>query len=140
MRLLLDTHTFLWFVAGDARLSASARRRIDDTRNDKFLSVASIWEIAIKVSLQKIDLDMSVDELIEAGALDNGIALLDVRREHAVAVAGLPSTIGIPSIACWWRKPSWRGWAWSARIRASTRTPCGAFGDRRSCGYSPPPV
>ena len=90
MRLLLDTHTFLWFVAGDAALSIAARRRIEDVRNDKFLSVASVWEIAIKVSLGKIMLDVSVDELVEDGAVENGIGLLDVRREHAVSVATLP--------------------------------------------------
>lgn len=48
MRALLDTHAFLWFITADARLSAAAQRLIEDARYDLFLSVASIWEIAIK--------------------------------------------------------------------------------------------
>jgi PIN domain nuclease of toxin-antitoxin system len=90
VRLLLDTHTFLWFAAGDRQLSARARRRIEDTAHDKFLSVASIWEVAIKASLGKLELSISLDALVEEGASNNGINLLDVRREHAVAVEHLP--------------------------------------------------
>ena len=90
VRLLLDTHAFLWFAAGDARLSSRARRRIEDPGNDKFLSVASVWEIAIKTSLGKLTLSVSLEALVDDGAVDNGIALLDVRREHAVAVGHLP--------------------------------------------------
>lgn len=89
MRLLLDTHAFLWFVAGDAQLSRRARARIRDARHDKFLSVASIWEIAIKRSLGKLELEVSLDELIDAGAVDNGISLLDVTRAHATGAAEL---------------------------------------------------
>ena len=90
MRLLLDTHTFLWFVAGDSVLSPTARRRIESGRHDKFLSVASIWEIAIKVGLGKIELDMPIDKLAEMGAIDNGIKLLPIEPHHASAVATLP--------------------------------------------------
>lgn len=71
-------------------MSASARRRIEDADHDKFLSVASIWEAAIKVSLGKLDLSISLDVVVDEGAVKNGIALLDVRREHAVAVQHLP--------------------------------------------------
>jgi PIN domain nuclease of toxin-antitoxin system len=53
VRILLDTHAFLWFVAGDASLSAAARAAIEDPANDVFVSVASAWEIAIKTSLGK---------------------------------------------------------------------------------------
>lgn len=89
MRLLLDTHAFLWFVAGDAQLSRRARRRIEDPRYEKYLSVASMWEIAIKRSVGKLELEVSLDELIDAGAVDNGILLLDVARRHATGVAEL---------------------------------------------------
>ena len=54
MNLLLDTHTFLWFTAGDSNLSQTARAAIEDENNNLYLSVASIWEIAIKVSIEKI--------------------------------------------------------------------------------------
>lgn len=89
MHLLLDTHAFLWFVSGDERLSSRARRRIQNRRNDKWLSIASVWEIAIKRSLGKLELEISTDDLIDAGALDNGIALLDVTRAHAIGVVDL---------------------------------------------------
>lgn len=90
MRILVDTHAFLWFVAGDQRLSTRARRRIEDPGSDRFLSVASVWETAIKISLGKLTLAVSLDTLIDEGATDNGFALLDFRREHAVAVMHLP--------------------------------------------------
>jgi PIN domain nuclease of toxin-antitoxin system len=90
VRLLLDTHAFLWFAGGDPRLSSRARRRIEDPGHDKFLSVASIWEAATKASLGKLTLSISLDAVIEEGAANNGIALLDVRREHAAAVEHLP--------------------------------------------------
>jgi PIN domain nuclease of toxin-antitoxin system len=90
VRLLLDTHAFLWFAGGDARLSSRARRRIEDPAHDKFLSVASIWEAAIKASLGKLTLSISLEAVVEEGATNNGIALVDVRREHAAAVEHLP--------------------------------------------------
>lgn len=90
MRLLLDTHTFLWFAAGDPSLSASARRRIEDVRNDKFLSLASVWEMAIKVSLGRLALDLPLVEAVEQGAVENGISLLPIQLPHVVAVASLP--------------------------------------------------
>jgi PIN domain nuclease of toxin-antitoxin system len=90
VRLLLDTHAVLWFAGGDARLSSRARRRIEDPDHDKFLSVASIWEAAIKASLGKLTLSISLEAVIEEGAANNGIALLDIRREHATAVDHLP--------------------------------------------------
>ena len=58
MNILLDTHTFLWFVWDDAQLSQTAKDTITDPNNRKLVSVASVWEIAIKVSLQKLDLGM----------------------------------------------------------------------------------
>jgi len=54
MKLLLDTHSFLWFIGGDMRLSLSARRLIEDGTNNVFLSVASLWEMAIKISLGRL--------------------------------------------------------------------------------------
>lgn len=51
MRALLDTHSFLWFIAGDLRLSEDARRIVADLENELLVSVASLWEIAIKPNL-----------------------------------------------------------------------------------------
>lgn len=90
MRLLLDTQAFLWFVAGDRRMSATARRRIEDARHDKYLSVASIWEMAIKLETGKLEIDLPLAELIQTRAVDGGIAVMAVAKEHAMAVATLP--------------------------------------------------
>jgi PIN domain nuclease of toxin-antitoxin system len=90
VRLLLDTHAFLWFVAGSAELSTRARRRIEDVGNERLLSIASVWELAIKASLGKIMLAVPLGELVQEGALDNEISLLPVSREHAVGVGVLP--------------------------------------------------
>jgi PIN domain nuclease of toxin-antitoxin system len=54
MRLLLDTHAFLWFIEGNLNLSDSTRQLIEDENNQRFLSIASRWEISIKVSIGKL--------------------------------------------------------------------------------------
>jgi len=90
VKLLLDTHAFLWFLAGDRRLSTVARRRIEDARNERFLSVASIWEMAIKSSLGKLDLDDPLAEVVDRGSRDSGVALLRISKEHVLGVAALP--------------------------------------------------
>ena len=60
---LLDTPTFLWFLNGDEQLSKKARLSIEDQKSTKFISIASIWEIAIKLSLGKLELGISLAEL-----------------------------------------------------------------------------
>ncbi len=86
MRLLLDTHIFLWVVAGNSALKSPARRIIEGA--DKvYVSAASLWEIAIKSRLGRIDAE--VDELI--AAIDaSGLLELPVRAVHAAGVAKLP--------------------------------------------------
>ena len=90
MKLLLDTRTFLWFSANDPSLSATARARIEDGRTEKFLSVASVWEMAIKISLGKLELAGELTDLVATGAEQNGIALIDVTKAHALGVVALP--------------------------------------------------
>ncbi|MEO8937508.1 MAG: type II toxin-antitoxin system VapC family toxin [Burkholderiaceae bacterium] len=86
MRILLDTHVFLWALAGSAALKVPARRIIESA--DKvYISAASIWEIAIKTRLGKIDADP--DELVAAIAA-SGFDELPVRASHAAGVALLP--------------------------------------------------
>ncbi len=96
MKLLLDTHAFLWFLAGDKQLSSKARRRLEDPRNESFLSIASVWEMAIKVGIGKLRLGDELDVLVDRGARDNRIALLPIARRHAIAVASLPAHHGDP--------------------------------------------
>jgi PIN domain nuclease of toxin-antitoxin system len=56
MRLLLDTHSFLWFIGGSERISEKARALIEDASNRSFISIASLWEMAIKLSIGKLSL------------------------------------------------------------------------------------
>lgn len=58
MRLLLDTHTLLWFLAGDAKLSGVARALVEDEGNEAVVSAGSLWEIAIKISLGKLGMSV----------------------------------------------------------------------------------
>ena len=90
MRLLLDTHTFLWFIMGNSNLSADARALIEDQANEKFLSVASLWEIAIKVSIGKLGLSAPFDTLIPQQLSANGFELLRLEINHAAALISLP--------------------------------------------------
>ena len=90
MNFLLDTHTFLWFAAGDTSLSKRARVLIENKENRAFLSAASLWEIAIKVSLKKLELTEPFEKLIPEQLENNGIELLDICISHAATVATLP--------------------------------------------------
>jgi PIN domain nuclease of toxin-antitoxin system len=90
MKLLLDTHTFLWFIIGSPNLSGQARALIEDAANEKFLSVASLWEMAIKLSIGKLTLSAPFDVLIPQQLSLNGFELLNIEIAHAAAVATLP--------------------------------------------------
>jgi PIN domain nuclease of toxin-antitoxin system len=86
MRLLLDTHIFLWAVAGNPLLQPATRKLIESA-DEVFVSAASLWEVAIKARLGKIDADP--DELVSA-IERSGFAELPVRATHAAGVARLP--------------------------------------------------
>ena len=90
MNLLLDTHTFLWFIAGDSSLSKAARSAIEDLNNNLYLSVASVWEIAIKVSIDKLELSEPFETFIPEQLAENGIELLDISVEHAAQIVSMP--------------------------------------------------
>ena len=90
MRLLLDTHAFLWWIADDARLSKRARSAIATRRDECFVSIASCWEIAIKVSLEKLKLKASVDRFIPEQLAVNSFSLLPIEFAHVARVARLP--------------------------------------------------
>ena len=89
MKLLVDTHAFLWFLAGDPRLSAEARRAIEDADGQWCLSAASVWEMSIKSSLGRLALPAPADEFI-AGKVRQGLRVLSVDWPHAAAVERLP--------------------------------------------------
>jgi PIN domain nuclease of toxin-antitoxin system len=90
VRLLVDTHAFLWMALEPERLSDTARDLLVDPSVEKRLSIVSAWEMAIKLSLGKLQLDDPLDELIESEAIDNGFVWQSLRRAHVVAVATLP--------------------------------------------------
>ncbi len=85
MRLLLDTHIFLWAIKNDRRLSKATRSKILNATN-VYVSSASIWEAAIKVKLKKLDVDVNklVDVISESGFVE-----LPVTARHAAAVCRL---------------------------------------------------
>lgn len=86
MRLLLDTHVFLWWLAGDRRLGAAELEAIREPENDVYLSAASVWEIVIKQSLGRL----RTPEPASSAALRLGIEPLSISFEHAEATASLP--------------------------------------------------
>ncbi|MCW5968995.1 MAG: type II toxin-antitoxin system VapC family toxin [Blastocatellales bacterium] len=90
MRVLLDTHAFLWFIANDSQLSGRSRAILEDGENELLLSGASLWEIAIKISIGKLQLGGSFDSFIPQHLAINRIALLDISLQHLTAVSEMP--------------------------------------------------
>jgi PIN domain nuclease of toxin-antitoxin system len=90
MRLLLDTQAFLWWIADDRRLSRRARSAIANRSNECSVSLASCWEISIKVSLGKLTLDSPVDRFIPEQLDANGFGALPIDFNHVARVARLP--------------------------------------------------
>ena len=90
MTALVDTHAFLWFAADDRRLPEHVAQIIEGANNRCYLSIASIWELAIKISLGKLQLTLPLQEFLEDQVPRSGIEILDLRVAHAVKVADLP--------------------------------------------------
>jgi len=90
MRMLLDTCALLWFLRSDAELSESAAVAIEDPTNEVFVSVVSIWEIAIKAGLGKIQVPNDFETGLEQKLTQNGFTLLNVNYRHAAGVFTLP--------------------------------------------------
>jgi PIN domain nuclease of toxin-antitoxin system len=90
MRLLLDTHAFLWFVTANPRLSSEAESAIRESRNELLLSVASVWETAIKSKLGRLPIPQPLDAFIPEHLRTNRIGLLSIKLRHTFEVARLP--------------------------------------------------
>lgn len=90
MKLLLDTNALLWFIAGSPHLSPAARSLIVDAGNEKFVSAASLWETAIKISIGKMTLATTFDALFPHQLAINGFELLPIAIKHTTAVISLP--------------------------------------------------
>jgi len=90
MRVLLNTHAFLWFVLGGPQLSSNARRHIEDPGNEKLVSPASYWEIAIKISVNKYTLSQPYEAFMQKGIADNGFIILPIEPKHTAVLTSLP--------------------------------------------------
>lgn len=89
MKLLLDTHTFLWFINDSLQLSADAKNLLE-SEVDLLLSIASLWEIAIKTSLGKLTLPDTYDKFIPQQLTLNEIEVLPISVAHLALIATLP--------------------------------------------------
>jgi len=89
MQLLIDTHVLIWFLEGNKSLSKPHRQIISDSQNDVLVSIASLWEIAVKISLGKLTLAKSLADVIKQIAVEN-IEVLPILPAHALQVSTLP--------------------------------------------------
>jgi len=94
MRLLLDTHTYLWWLTDDPLLPETARRAIGDRRSVVHVSAISLWEISFKRSLGRIEISDEIDLVGEIDA--SGFVELPISAAHANAAAGLTATVDDP--------------------------------------------
>jgi PIN domain nuclease of toxin-antitoxin system len=90
MRVLLDTHAFLWFVLGEAQLSRTALAYILDPDNTKLVSPASYWETAIKIRLGKYTLHEPYEAFMQRGIFGNGFRILPIEPQHTAELTTLP--------------------------------------------------
>ena len=90
MRLLLDTHVFLWMDVDPDKLSGSARDACGDPENSLCLSVVSAWEIQIKRQLGRLTLNVPLKEMVQVQQATNGLELLAVELHHIHALDQLP--------------------------------------------------
>jgi PIN domain nuclease of toxin-antitoxin system len=90
VKVLLDTHAFLWMLLDDRRLSSSAREILADSKNILYLSSASTWEIAIKHQLGRIELPDEPEKFIVEQIRINGIEMLPITIRHSLVTLRLP--------------------------------------------------
>ncbi len=89
MNVLLDTHTMIWFFEGSDELSQTAHDTIIKEGNTCFISIASIWEVAIKLSIQKLEMKIPFDKLSSL-IWDNSFELIPIRFEHTKELISMP--------------------------------------------------
>ncbi|MSR58062.1 MAG: type II toxin-antitoxin system VapC family toxin [Planctomycetaceae bacterium] len=90
MKLLLDTHTFLWHADGNPQMSMTATALLVDPTNELFLSMASVWEIAIKVGLKKLSLSSSYVPFMTTAITGYGLTVLPISFEDCAEYETLP--------------------------------------------------
>ncbi len=92
MKLLLDTHTFLWFVVAKFNqfLPQPTKDLLEDGTNELYLSVASVWETAIKVSIGKLNLPQPMAQIVEAQVQNNSVSLLPITLAQLDLIEVMP--------------------------------------------------
>jgi PIN domain nuclease of toxin-antitoxin system len=90
MKLLLDAHALLWFIGNDPQLSAAARENIENPAHENLVSVASLWEIALKLSVGKLKLPRPFNEVFPRLLETNGFESLPISRAQLNQLADLP--------------------------------------------------
>lgn len=90
MPALIDTHAFLWLISDDGHLTSAARSYLQETGNSVYLSVASAWEIAIKVGRGRLQLDIPLQQVLTQILRQFSLSLLPITPSHLVVVASLP--------------------------------------------------
>ncbi len=90
MKLLLDTHTFIWFAFNAPDLPLPTRELLEDATTELYFSHASIWEMAIKVSIGKLNFSQKVTALVTAQAQKDGLQLLPINLPHLELIESLP--------------------------------------------------
>ena len=86
---LLDTHTAIWFFNGDTQLSETAQRIIRNRSNPVYLSIASAWEVAIKLGIGKLDISGKTADFVQ-DAENNGFIVLPIKTDHLSVLEALP--------------------------------------------------
>lgn len=89
MNYLLDAHTLIWLFEGDKNLSKEARLIIENQESVCFVSSATLWEIAIKVSIEKLEMHCSYGDFMRL-IWENGIEVLDIKAEHCLKLLDIP--------------------------------------------------
>lgn len=89
MKYLLDTHTLLWIVTDDKQLSIKAKRYFLNKKNEIYLSIASLWEMAIKISLNKLKINQSLEEFRKEHIVGSNIKILDIKIKHLAKLESL---------------------------------------------------
>lgn len=90
MKVLLDTHAFLWFSLNDSKLSNPAKTVLTDPSNEILISPANYWELAIKIGLGKYQLTATLDQFVEKAVRTYGLIILHIQPRHADELKNLP--------------------------------------------------
>lgn len=91
MKLLLDTHAFIWWDSNPEQLSNTALNLLADSANELLLSVASIWKIQVKRQFGKLSLQSSLSEILTAQQTTNALSILPINVEHVLTLDQLPA-------------------------------------------------